>query len=594
MPPTCANPSNTRSRCRSKGLRLVAGSVVAGLMLGLSAGAAPAYAQDRVAASTSVKSEHVQGIESDLVSAFFKAAAGKGAGFIFDQLVPNADAQKLDEISDQLKELSAQVKALQISIAEIEVKNDKYEYTALYGKFQTYRNHVIELNNNLQLIGSAASRLAATKVAYDKDPQHKDKKVTKEYQDAQSNLAGRKTNFYQEGKEQDPLGNVQSIRELLYPETGNDTIVDAYGQYLMGTNHIVNADSSAALRKVYDTLEQVQALAAFMQVEFIIAHTPKGGDPNEELAPATAKFKADIDSQRAILPEPIPMGAAVNVGANYAGGTVGKPFFLALPGSCNWWSGDRGSEGGALSIINYMNDNKVSDGADVKDGQWSVPSRAALDPVYFATGTELAKPAPWAAPSVDNFNKGFAIPGGNSRQFKTYEGVWLSDHQEQDVQMAGYRNIFPFDTHVRKVFRPADTSTGVLAAASPDLSFVTRRYDNERELGAAITKAFDESKGRVIATGTATKNYMPLANPKKVKVEASGPDGPTKLKVTSTQDEPKEGSIFAYLRRLDPADARGLSTRPWIGHLPHLPPTGHRLIVDSVRSAVAAAPVAGR
>ncbi len=288
-------PSNTKSRYRSAGLRLVVGSVVAGLMLGLSAGAAPAYAQDRVTASTIVKSEHVQGIESDLVSAFFKAAAGKGAGFIFDQLVPNADAQKLDEICDQLKELSAQVKALQISIAEIEVKNDKYEYAALYGKFQTYRNHVIELNNNLQLIGSAASRLAAAKVAYDKDPQHKDKKVTKEYQDAQSNLAGRKTNFYQEGKEQDPLGNVQSIRELLYPETGNDTIVDAYGQCLMGTNHIVNADSSAALRKVYDTLEQVQALAAFMQAEFIIAHTPKGGDPNEELAPATAKFKADID-----------------------------------------------------------------------------------------------------------------------------------------------------------------------------------------------------------------------------------------------------------------------------------------------------------
>ncbi|MGB2738369.1 MAG: hypothetical protein WBC27_10060, partial [Candidatus Nanopelagicales bacterium] len=62
-----------------------------------------------------------------------------------------------------------------------------------------------------------------------------------------------------------------------------------------------------------------------------------------------------------------------------------------------------------------MNDNKVSDGADVKDGQWSVPSRAALDPVYFATGTELAKPAPWTTDPVNNFNKGFAIPGGNSR-----------------------------------------------------------------------------------------------------------------------------------------------------------------------------------
>ncbi|MGV1080606.1 MAG: hypothetical protein ACOYD1_12275 [Candidatus Nanopelagicales bacterium] len=311
------------------------------------------------------------------------------------------------------------MKALRVSIAEIEVKNDKYEYTALYGKFQTYRNHVIEISNNLDLIGSAAGRLAAAKDAYDKDPKHKNDKVTKEYQDAQSNQAGRKANFYQEGKEQDPMGNVQSIRELLYPETGNDTIVDAYGQYLMGTNHIVNADSSAALRKVYDTLEQVQALAAFMQAEFIIAHTPAGGDPNEELAPATAKFKADIDSQRAILPEPIPMGAAVNVGANYAGGTVGKPFFLALPGSYTWWCGDRGSDGGALSITNYMNDRKEQDGADVKDGQWSIPSRAALDLVYFATGTELAKPAPWTSPSVDNFNKGFAIPGGNSRQFKT-------------------------------------------------------------------------------------------------------------------------------------------------------------------------------
>ncbi|MGV1037315.1 MAG: hypothetical protein ACOYD0_09855 [Candidatus Nanopelagicales bacterium] len=124
--------------------------------------------------------------------------------------------------------------------------------------------------------------------------------------------------------------------------------------------------------------------------------------------------------------------------------------------------------------------------------------------------------------------------------------------------MAGYRNIFPFDTHVRKIFRPADTSTGVLTAASRDLSFVTRRYTNERELGAAITKAFDETKGRVIATGTATKNYTSLANPTDVKVHPSGADGPTKLKVTSTQDEPKEGSIFAYLRQLDSADARDL------------------------------------
>ncbi|MGV1037313.1 MAG: hypothetical protein ACOYD0_09845 [Candidatus Nanopelagicales bacterium] len=105
--PTCANTTNTKSPYRSMGLRLVVGSVVGGLMLGLSSGAAPAYAQDKVTVSTTAKSGQVQGIESDLVAAFFKAAAGKDAGFIFDQLVPNADAQKLDEISNQLKELSA-------------------------------------------------------------------------------------------------------------------------------------------------------------------------------------------------------------------------------------------------------------------------------------------------------------------------------------------------------------------------------------------------------------------------------------------------------------------------------------------------------
>jgi len=390
------------SRFRARGARILAGSLVLGLALGVSGGIAPAFAKDDVVVSATAQSEEPNDIASDLVAAFLKAAAGKGAGFIFSKLVPGAESAQLDAISKQLKELTDRVNEIQAKVAAIEVKDDKYEYTNLYGKFQTYRQNVIELNDSLALVGTAAARMAMAQDAYDKDPAHTDAKVTKEYEDAKSNLEGRKANFVSEGKEKDPLGNVDSIRNLLYPESGTDTIVDAFGQYLMGTNRIVNADSSKALRNVYDTLEQFQALAAFMEAEFIIAHTPKGGDPNEELAPKTAAFDRYIKSQRAVLPEAIPAGTAIDVGSDYSKGTVGKPLFRLTPDAMPWFYQNSGAKTqGVPDALAKLNATKSP---DVTDGKWVATGGLLTMPV-FLNGSMTKTRVDWKTAPASGFNK---------------------------------------------------------------------------------------------------------------------------------------------------------------------------------------------
>lgn len=502
--PSIKERTAARSPLRSKGVRAFGAALGVTLILGVPIAASPAFAQEATAAAAQSTKSQVGGIPQDMVEAFLKAAAGKGAGFIFDKLAPNAEAAQLKAISDQITALDARMKALQQTAAALEEKHDKSEYSRLFEKFQDTQKNIDNLSSELSLVGTAATRLAKAKVAYDADSQHANAAVTKEYQDAQSDLAGRKHNFLRVGVTHDPMGNVRAIHNLLYSQAGNNTIVDAYGQLLMAKNQLVNANDSAALRGLYSAMEQYQALGAYLKSEYIIAYTPRGGSPDAELDQNLSEFNRDIDQQRSVLPPSIPAGVVIDVGNNRSTGTAGKPmFYVSGPSQYTWKPGDTGQAGGAVAALVQINTNP-QEGLPQKG--WVVPSAAQIASV-------LANPAVKGTPA-ERLNQALGLKQGDPRSFSTGQSVWESDHRVQSIHY-GWNGLvrrtpafLTFDTHLAATLGATTTASGfnpVLPAGSAGLG--------SNNASAIATAAFNGAVSRVIAVNASPTEYMALKQP---------------------------------------------------------------------------------
>lgn len=505
---------------RRRGVTVVAVAVIGATACGAIAGAAPAYAADAEnpeicppSVSNPPPRPAAAGPLPDLVLEFLKGAAGSAGGEAFSfamSLLGRGDrtAAQLQEISEQLARMDAKLNALQDTANEIKQRVNQAAFTALMVKFKDLKADVESINDHgMRPVALAAANLAKVM---------SEPTTPERIEEAVACLNQKKEFFETFAGTKGADNNVQKIANLMSSEATEDQLVNGYGRLLAQHNRYLFTRHSEALRAFYDYLEQYQALAAIQKAEWQIANripTAIIQESNERFSSRSARPGRPsprpgwIESQRAVLPDAIPRGIVIDVGA--AGDTtLGKTMLCPETDridTITWRDPDeQGHSTGQAEAVS-MASRFICWGASptplrnwriVNAAEWNsfVAGKAASSSgADYLNGTFNLRSGGEGVPPPFGINSFVWVDSAAHRHPITLHRFWGSKwyyplHTGVFVGRSGPLNWDP------KSYRPGDL---------PSSTWATKEALKEQ-----VRQAFDRGKGSLLLSRTVDVNYM--------------------------------------------------------------------------------------
>ena len=460
-------------------------SLVAGILtvslVGVPASATAAAAQSPPAQEDVISAAGLE--PSDLIEDFFKAAAKEGgkeaAGFLFSGLLFGDPTQeKLDRITDKLNAIQQQLMILEAEVADIKRDVDASTYVTIYERWDGIRS---------ALDGMIKTELADVIAGY------KTWLAAPTAENRSAFLAD--VLSFQRRYESAFDGYQESLQGLLLPSPGPapTSLTSAWGQLRVDDERYLTREDSDDLRAVMDTVQQYQALAAWIDAEYAVSKS-NPGRVTDTLVPNLKGYVAATNSAR---PDSIPRGAVVDRGPDGTRVTTrNKPMFLAADESLFWRPGQ---SAGVPTKISNLNSNAIS-GQGFAD--WKVPTLVQVNGL-------LANYKPTKMESTaDYLTDLFAIATSartlNIRPFATGDSVWLSDQKRVPVLYNAYicgrhykicHSYVYFNTQIGLKLGATGASSGI----SPALPSGGDNWGTARA-NSVVTALFNKTANRLLAS----------------------------------------------------------------------------------------------
>ena len=502
---------------------VVATTLIGAIVSLLIAAAAPVYAADAKnpeigppSVSNPPARPAAAGPAEDLVLTFVKAAGshigGKAFNFVMAQLgFGDPTPALLRGISNQLAQVNAKLDRLEESVEELKRLVGEGQFTQLMLAFNAVRANVDSINDNgMQEVALAADNLANVLSS----PSTPD-----QVQEATECLHEKRQELERLLDTRGADTNLGVISSLMSSSAGETTLVNAYGRLLLHKRY-VNRKDSQALRAFYDYLEQYQALAAIQRAEWQVA-TGKSRERIEtdndaffHEAGSRVRPPGLIQIQRAALPDLIPEGVLIDVGATgETTTTLGKPMLFPMGGSFgrelhSWRDPDnQGHSTGQAEAVSTAASFAGPDGSAglsnwriIKPAEWNSLMAGKKEA---QTGTAYLNAA---------FGLEFRFPQKFARPFEFNPFVWIDTAARQHrIQLTAGAWVYPVHRDVVVSGSGSMAWDGPAARWNPNLPTSARgttRDDLER-LRRAVANAF-MSGSRLILSRTTDVSYMAL------------------------------------------------------------------------------------
>jgi hypothetical protein len=539
------------------------------VVLFLGAGALPATAQQRprpeplpetcasevTTAGVSPCSAWLSGASVvDVPDAIVKALAGfavdKGAGFVLGKIglasLVDPASGKLDALKAQLDQIAQQITVLQASTDNVFTA---LKQLSLDTKLQYLRDLVINAktlfgNYYVAMVGAIEPVVAAKRT----DPSC----ATTACQKAQSDFDELRKQFldqFQGGGGVALAGTNTKIHESLLPSDPGQSVLSAYGDLLMAKNRFHTPAQSSALRQLYTTFADWEALATWMKAEWIAA---------TRAAQLPKLIEDEIvgygNAETAALPPKIPDGAVIDLGPNASTrtSTRNKPMWFAVGPNLRWipFDAHAGSNdvAGAVSRLNA-----------VKGGftDWKPPSRSQMD-TLLATASDPNAAAKTTLRAISPADASWTKVVDASAFFWTSDTsrtgeVTCSYHGDPRVPLkervpfnAGpYRTYTAYNARAPRAF---DMRPRIWPLTVPNLRDIGPPEDKQRAPCDSYVLEWFQSEGALLATrrtaDSAKEDYMAFyARPKSAPRKTSPPSGPP-FASTTTLSSSKNPATF--------------------------------------------------
>jgi hypothetical protein len=507
-----------RSNRSKRSLRLLAGTLAAGVLVGI-AGTGPALASSDTAAPSACSNQVVtkaaraqlksSAAATDLVKLFVKSA-GSSTGtaafsFAMSTLMGGGDqtSDQLNAISAQLASMDAKLDALQGTADEIKSRVNKAAFTNLMTEFKKIRSSVDSINHNgLMPVAITATHLATVK----DDPNSTPEQI----EQAENCLAIQQKGFRDLALKRDVEVNSPNIANLLESTAGENDLVSGYGTMLAQEHRYLTAEHSGYLQSFYSYIEQYQAMAEIQRAEWQIAVQK----PTETIRQSNVEFYNEIghvsqpgvvQHQRAAMPEEIPSGTMIDVGSN-GDETIGKTMLTdasRLNGSSHhvtWREADRQGDSTrqsqATTWLDYFNRDQGK-----KFGDWRI-----VKPAEWNSLVETKKSATATADHLDTvFNY---KPG---KHFTTGDFVWVDKKTEHTItvkpRIHDWKTYYPVHVGITLANSGDASTTSAAASWQPGLPTETLRMSHERAR-QIVTERFENAKGLMLVARDVEINYM--------------------------------------------------------------------------------------
>lgn len=508
-------------------------------------------------------------VEDAIVKALASFAVDKGGGFILSEAglaaLVDPNAARFEALKAQLAEISQQITVLQTSTDNV--------FTALKQlnldtKLQYLRDLVINIKTlfndyYLPIVDAVGPVVAARRT----DPSCTETAC----QAAQKDLERLRKSFldqFEGGGGVNLAATNTKIHESLLPSDPGQSVLSAYGDVLMTQNRFLSELQSNALRQLYTTFANWEALATWMKAEWTAATRP--GRLQTLIEQEIVGYGK---SETAALPPKIPAGTVIDLGPNKATrtGTRNVPMWLAAGSSLTWRPGvPSPPPNDVASVIAGL--NKAPDGFT----DWKPPTRAQMD-VLLATAT---KPAPVATTLA-------AISPGSAAWGQTVNGssnFWTSDKAQTAKPVTCSFYFSRTSTHARKLkyfFNLGPYAVSTAYSTSPATNAPTHgplpqiwplSVPNPQEINppasaqgapceAYVTPFFNRATGTLLSTrqtaDSAKEDYMAVsARPKQTQRKAAPPLGPTEstTTVSSSKNPAPFGEPVTFTARVEGPD----------------------------------------
>ena len=507
-----------------RGVTAVVVAVIGATACGLFAGAAPAYAANPEnpdicppSVSNPPPRPAAAGPVADLVLEFLKGAAGSAGGEAFSfamSLLGRGDrtAAQMQEISEQLNRMEAKLDALQGTANEIKQRVNLAAFTNLMIRFKDLKADVESINSN----GLVPVALAAANLAKVMSEPGTPEQIAERTAEATTCLNQKKEFFRTFAGTKGADNNVQKIANLMSSEASEDQLVNGYGRLLAQNNRYLFRRHSEALRVFYDYLEQYQALAAIEKAEWQIANripTAIIQESNERFSSRSARPGRPspkpgwIEAQRAVLPDAIPPGVVIDVGA--AGDTtLGKSMLcpeVDRIDTITWRDPDeQGHSTGQAEAVSTASRFFCWAAAPAPLSNWRIINPAEWN--SFVAG-KAASLSGWeyinATFDLRSRGEGFPLP------FSRNSFIWIDS-------AAHRRPITLHNYWGRKWYYPLHTGVFVGRSGSLDWDPINYRpgdlptssWASMEEVKEQVRQAFDRGKGSLLLSRTTDVNYM--------------------------------------------------------------------------------------
>lgn len=382
-----------------------------------------------------------------------KMFGGQAASFVMTKLGLNPTANKLDEISRQLDELNKKIDGIQASIDRLAVDVHQAEFTdLLQNKLYPIKNKLLAIRDNgLEPVVAAARNLVAAQDAYKADPSEANKKRV---DDATAALASARKSFTDIANGNGVHTNLNDLNDLVNPTAGH-SVVNVFGRNLMDSYRLLNGRHSEMLYSFYGSIEDLEAMAAWLQAEEILNRNPSdtptatptstasptgpcglGPNPSRDDVAKIGKTLCDnATAGRNSLPAKIPNGVVIDRGDKVADTTAGKTMLLSVDGTYTW-SPFEAKDGSVPALLKTINVDSSSQGLGYTD--WKAASSAALQPLSLEYPV-LDKDHPVMLPSgADYLNRtvfalvrtdpDVTLPG---QLYESGQVIWFEDTSKQ-------------------------------------------------------------------------------------------------------------------------------------------------------------------
>lgn len=446
--------NDTRTRTTTFGLPI---AVV--LVLALVVGACSTTpARDGAAPVQTGKGATEQGLDdldpAGIAFDVLKMFGAKASGFVMSKLGLDPTQNALDAISKQIDRLDAKVDRIQESIDRLSVDVHGAELTdLLQNKLYPIRNALVAIRDDgLQPVVAASQSLVAAQDAYKADPSDANKKRV---EDAKAALAAARKHFTDVANSNGVHTNLANLHDLVNPSAGH-SLVNVFGRDLLDSNRLVNGSHSDMLYAFYDSLADLQAMAAWLQAEEVLNRTGDtatttpgsqaptdptiacGLEPNpSEVGRIGSTLCANLTSGRNSLPPQIPNGVVIDRGPNPTDTTAGKTMLLTIDGTYTFstFATPAGSVQATLKDINAgsggrglgFNDWKAASRAELQPLSLEYPVQDKDHPVMLPAGADYLNRTVFA---LQRTNPDRTVPG---ELYQTGQAVWLNDVVKQTI-----------------------------------------------------------------------------------------------------------------------------------------------------------------